>query len=76
MIIILIVTVLSPVVQVISPEIFDNMIAHSVAKRILSQEIAEAAFNFDSYITISLPGTPIMGILTSAVVALVTKKDD
>lgn len=79
-IITLVATVLSPIAQVlihtvISPEYFDNMIAYAVSEDLLSQQDAEATFNLGSYITISLLGTPIMGILTSAVVALVTKKD-
>lgn len=79
-IITLVATVLSPIAQVIihtviSPEFFDNMIAHSVEEGMLSQQDAESTFTLGSYITISLLGTPIMGILTSAVVALVTKKD-
>lgn len=74
LIITLIVTVFSPLTQYITltfitPDYFKNVIEYSVASEILSREQAEANFNLKSYIFQGLIGAPVMGLITSAVVA-------
>ncbi|MCE1202474.1 MAG: DUF4199 domain-containing protein [Bacteroidia bacterium] len=74
-----VVTVFSPLVQyltseVISPDYFENMIQLTVSKGKMSQQEAEAYFNLPSYIRQVLVGTPVMGIATTAVVAIFTRK--
>jgi len=73
------VTILTPLSQyitnaIITPHYFENMISYSVEMGKLSQEAAEAYFNMKSYIIQSSLFAPAMGILTSAIVALFTKK--
>lgn len=75
----LIVTILSPVVQYItstfiSPDYFANAIEYTVSEDKMTREAAEEYFNLKSYVTQVLIGTPIMGIVTTAIVALFTKK--
>ena len=75
----LVVTVASPLTQLvtsllITPEYFPNAIANAVAAGKLSLNEAESYFSLGSYIVQGLIGAPIMGILTSAVVALFTRK--
>ena len=75
----LIVTLLTPITQYItsywiSPEYFDNMIAFSVSQGKMSQEEAESFFNFNSYLLQSTLFAPVAGIVTSAIVAIFTKK--
>ncbi len=74
-----VVMVLSPVVQwlfsyVISPDFFANAIAYAVESGKMTREDAEAYFNFNSYLVQVIIGTPVMGIFTSLIVALVTRK--
>ncbi len=74
----IIVGVLSPVGQlltayVISPHYFSNAISHGVANGLTTQIEAEAYFNIKNYIFISTLSAPIMGMLTSAVVAFFVK---
>jgi fumarate reductase subunit C len=74
-----IVTLLSPLTQVITsivitPHFFDNAIAYAVSTGKLSQEKAEAYFSLSNYIIQGLIGAPVMGIITSAIVALFTMK--
>ncbi|MBK9291477.1 MAG: DUF4199 domain-containing protein [Bacteroidetes bacterium] len=74
-----IVTIFSPLLQyltseVISPEYFRNMIAFAVSEGRMSQEEADAFFNLRSYIGQVLVGTPVMGIFTTAIVAIFTRK--
>jgi hypothetical protein len=75
-----IVTVFSPLTQwiissVITPNFFENVIKYSIEtgyhKNIAD---AEAQFNLKSYIIQSTFGSLIMGIVTSAIVAIFTKK--
>lgn len=78
LIITLIVTAFSPLTQIIisdfiSPEYFTNAIEYSVRENILTQEIAENYFNSKSYILQGLAGTLVMGSITSAIVAVITK---
>lgn len=70
-----IIVVLSPLAQwithsFISPEYFPNVIAHSVESGTLTQEAAEDYFNIGSYIVQSMIGGAVMGLLTSAIVAV------
>ncbi len=79
LIITVIVTLLSPLTQyitstVITPEYFPNMISYSVETGKLTQEAAEEYFNLRNYLLEVIIGTPIMGILTTAIVAIFTRK--
>ena len=79
LIITLIVTILGPLTQyitstIITPEYFPNVINYSVESGKMTQEAAEDYFNLRSYIVQVLIGTPIMGIITTAVVAIFTRK--
>lgn len=79
LIITLFVTILSPISQtlvatVITPDFFQNMIDYSVAEGKLSRTAAESYFNLMSYIRQGLMGAPLMGVLTSLVVALFVKR--
>jgi hypothetical protein len=74
-----IITVLVPITQsiisyVITPEYFTNAINHAVGEGLRTQEAAEAYFNLKNYIIEGMIGTPIMGVVTSAVVAIFTRK--
>jgi len=74
-----IVTVLSPLTQyitstIITPEYFPNMINYSVETGKLTQEAAEEYFNLKNYLLQVIIGTPLMGILTTAIVAIFTRK--
>lgn len=79
LIITLIVTILSPLTQyitstVITPNYFTNVIEYAVQEEKMTREAAEAFFNLKSYMVQGLIGTPIMGVLTTAIVALFTRK--
>ena len=71
-----IVTLLAPLTQwitstVITPEYFPNVIAYSVDTGFYETvEEAEAYFNLKNYMVQSIIGTFVMGVLTTAVVAL------
>ena len=71
----LVVVILSPLSQYITstyitPEYFQNVIAYSVSSGQMEQQAAEEYFNLKSYIFQSVVGAAIMGILTSALVAI------
>ncbi len=76
LVITLIVTVLAPLTQwitstVITPEYFPNVIAHSVETGYYDTvEEAEAYFNLKNYMVQSVIGALVMGVITTAVVAL------
>jgi hypothetical protein len=75
----LFVTLLTPITQYItsywiSPEYFDNMIEFSVSQGKMNQEEAESFFNFNSYLLQSTLFAPVAGIVTSAIVAIFTRK--
>ncbi|MDX5338977.1 MAG: DUF4199 domain-containing protein [Cyclobacteriaceae bacterium] len=75
LIITLVVVILSPLSQYItsayiSPEFFSNMIQYAVETGVLSQEAAEANFNLSSYMVQAMVGAAVMGLITSAIVAL------
>lgn len=79
LIITLIVTVVSPLTQIITsylitPEYFPNAIQYSVTHNKMSQADAEKYFSLGNYILQGLIGGLIMGIITAAVVALFTRK--
>ena len=79
LIISLIVTILSPLTQyitstIISPDYFPNVINFAVDKGKMTREAAENYFNLRSYIVQVLIATPIMGIITTAIVSIFTRK--
>jgi hypothetical protein len=78
-IITVIVTILSPLTQiitslVITPDFFANMIGYAVHTGTMSRPEAEAYFNLNNYLLQTIMFTPIMGIATSAVVAVFTRR--
>ena len=79
LIITLIVTIFSPLTQyitsaIITPDYFKNIIEYAVKEGKMTQEAAENYFNMKSYIIQGLIGAPIMGIVTTAIVAIFTKR--
>ena len=75
----LIVTALSPLTQyitstIITPHYFSNIIDYSVREGKMTAEEAANYFNLKSYMIQVLIGTPVMGLITSAVVAIFTRK--
>jgi Kef-type K+ transport system membrane component KefB len=71
----LVVVILSPFSQYITstyitPDYFQNAIAYSVSSIQMDQQAAEEYFNLKNYIFQSVIGAAIMGILTSALVAI------
>ncbi|HIA35433.1 MAG TPA: DUF4199 domain-containing protein [Flavobacteriales bacterium] len=78
-IITLFVTVFSIVTQyiistIISPDYFSNMIEYAVSEGKMTQEAAENMFNLKSYIIQAPIGAFVIGLLTSAIVAIFTRK--
>lgn len=79
MIITLVVTVFTPLTQylastVISPDYFQNAIDYSVSSGESTLEEAQAFFNLQSYMIISIIFAPVVGTLTSLAVAYFMKK--
>jgi hypothetical protein len=79
LIITLIVTVFTPLTQYITttfitPEYFNNAIDYTVNTDIKSQEEAENYYNMNNYIKQAVVGAPIMGIVTTAIVAIFARK--
>lgn len=76
----LIITVFTPLMQyitstVITPDFFDTMISYSVEKGYYeTKEAAEAYFNLKNYIISSTLFTPVMGIVTTAIVMIFLRK--
>lgn len=75
----LFVTILSPltqliVSQVITPDFFTNAINHAVSSEEMTQQEAEQYFSLKSYILQGLIGAPVMGAVTSAIVAIFTRR--
>ncbi|NNC95273.1 MAG: DUF4199 domain-containing protein [Chitinophagales bacterium] len=71
----LIVTLFSPLVQVISsmaisPDYFKNIIEYSVENEKMTRDKAEAYFNLKNYLIQVIIATPIMGLVTTAIVAI------
>ena len=78
LIISIVVMILSPLAQiithyVITPDYFSNAIAYSVEHDLHTQASAEEYFSMKNYIIQSTLFAPIMGIITSAVVAFFLK---
>ena len=78
-IITLFVTILSPLTQsivsyVITPEYFPNAIKLAVSTGAMTQQDAENYFNNSNYVMMGLMGAPVMGLITTAVVAIFTRK--
>lgn len=79
LVITLVVTVLVTLTQyitfaVITPDFFQNAIAHAVESGNMTQVDAEAYFSKNNYLIQGFIGAPIMGVVTSAIVAIFTKK--
>ncbi len=79
LIISLIVTILSPLTQyitstIITPEYFTNIIKYVVSEGKMTQVEAENYFNLKNFITEVLIATPMMGIVTTAIIAIFTRK--
>jgi len=75
----LVVAVFTPLTQylistVISPDYFSNIIEYTVENEMMTEAEAKEYFNLKSYIIQSTIGAPIMGIITTAIVALFVKK--
>ena len=75
----LVVLLLTPVntyitLEWITPDFFANAIAYATESGAMSRENVEEYFSFDSYLTQSIIGAPIMGTFTSGIVALFTKR--
>jgi hypothetical protein len=78
LVITLIVALFSPITQyiistLITPDYFSNVIEYAVSSGAMTQPDAKAYFNLKSYMVQSVIGAAIMGIITSAVVALFTQ---
>lgn len=74
-----VVAVLSPLAQwiihtLISPDFFKNMIDYAVQSGEMSRSEANGYFNLKSYMIQGVLGALMMGVVTSAVVAVFTKK--
>jgi hypothetical protein len=73
------VTLLSPLTQwltsaVISPDYFANVSAYAVEQGKMTAEEAAAYFSMESYLKQTVLFTPVMGVITTAIVALFTRK--
>jgi hypothetical protein len=78
LIITLFVTILSPLTQyiistIITPDYFKNIIEYSVKENKMTREEAESYFNLSSYMIQTIIFTPVMGIITTAIVAIFTR---
>jgi len=77
----IVVALLSPLTQwitntYISPEYFDNIIDYSIEAGYYDNEVdARAHFNLQAYILQSAVGAFIMGVVTSAIVAIFVRKN-
>jgi len=74
-----VVVVLTPVAQwlthtVISPDYFANAIDYGVANELTTREDAEAFFTMKTYVGMAVIGALLMGVLTSAIVALFARR--
>ena len=75
----LFVTILTPLVQIIvsewiSPNYLTNALNHAVSSGEMTQAEAAQHFSLKSYFIQGLIGAPVMGIVTSAIVALFTRR--
>ena len=74
-----IITLFSPLTQwivseIITPDYFKNVIAYTVEHGMKSQEEAEAYFSLKNYMIQSIVWSAGSGIITSAIVAIFTRK--
>lgn len=74
-----IVTLLSPLLQyltseVISPQYFTNAAAHAVRTGMMTEQAAAEYFSLGNYLVQVLIGTPVMGLVTTAIVAIFTRR--
>ena len=74
-----IVTLLSPLTQyitstVVTPEFFSNATKYAVNSGAMTQEAAEEYFSLKNYIIQGLIGAPVMGVITTLIVAIFTRK--
>lgn len=74
-----VVAVFSPFIQliftgIISPDYFTNVIEYSVSEGKMTREAAESYFNLVSYMWQGALGALMMGVVTSAIVAIFTIK--
>jgi hypothetical protein len=79
LIITLIVTAFSPLTQyitttIIAPQYFPNVIKYAVDAQKMTQQEANDFFSLKNYIVQGLIGAPIMGLVTTAIVAIFTRK--
>ncbi len=75
----LVVTIFTPLTQYITsafitPDYFNNVIKYTVEQGKMTQVEAEAFFNMKNYILQSTLFAPIMGIVTTLIVAIFVKK--
>lgn len=75
----LLVTALTPLIQYIThefitPQYFKNIISYSIENNTMATDKAHSYFSLENYIKISAASALLLGIATSAVVALVVKK--
>ncbi|MBZ9728842.1 DUF4199 domain-containing protein [Salegentibacter sp. JZCK2] len=76
----IVIALLSPIGQLIthfliSPDFFENAVESSVARNAMKLEDAKAYFNLSSYIVQSIAGALMFGVVTSAIAALILKKE-
>jgi hypothetical protein len=75
----LFITILSPIAQYltsvyITPHYFENAINHAVTSGDMTQAAAIAEFNLSNYLMYSVIGAPVMGLFTTALVALFVRR--
>jgi hypothetical protein len=74
-----IITVFTPLLQFvttryISPDYFANITRYSVEEKLLTPEEAASMFNEKNYMVQATIGTLIMGLITTAIVAIFTRR--
>ena len=75
----LVVTILSPLTQyitstIITPDFFTHAINYAVSEGKMSQTEAEDYFSLTNYVKQTILFTPVMGIVTTAIVAVFVKR--
>lgn len=80
-IITVIVTIFTPLTQFITsefitPQYFENAINYSVESGYMTREAAQEYFNLSNYMVMSTFGAFIMGVVSSAIIAIFTIKRD
>lgn len=74
-----IITLLSPISQYltsvyITPHYFENAINFAVTSGAMTQDAAISEFNLSNYLMYSVIGAPVMGLFTTAIVALLVRR--